>query len=338
MKWLMALMFALAGAAIAGAADTAKTVRDWSARCNEKLDCKAEVAGWGGQGYRLQLLRDNGLDEGWRLVLVARKVPQPAVGVYPVVKVDGAEIAATEVMALDDDASFGFADEEALPRIFAAMRKGSRIDISFPAEGKDVSESFSLSGLSAIILWADEQQSRVGYPQRVVAYPLAQSGEELQGAAADAFKAEILEASPARGCQWLGEEADPAAFKVESFVLGEGKTLYVVPCFMGAYQGSSILFLRDGDGLKPLAFPEYSESLGWSGTFEIGYEQFNPGSKVLSTLVKFRGLGDCGATAEYQWRRFGFKLLEYRYRGKCADDPPGDIPEYPVIYKADEGE
>jgi hypothetical protein len=325
-------------------AETSKTVRDWSASCDDSKNCMASApseggTAMGGQGYRLEVARDADGDAGWTVKFVANKVPQPAEGIYLTLKADGVELSSTEVLALGDSMSFGFSDGTELPKIFAGLKKAKRLEISYLSDDGDVTEGFSLSGLAAVLLWIDEQQGRVGNSSQTVAYPMAGPQRDLSGQEAEDFKAEILKVSPASACQWLDENSMPGLYRPESYDLGEGKTLYIVPCTMGAYQGASVVFLRDDQGLRPLSFPDYSESYGWGGTFEIGYQGFSTKGKMLYTYVKFRGLGDCGSTATYQWRDFGFKLMEYRYLGTCNDNPENDeIPEFPVIYKATEGE
>lgn len=320
-----------------------KNVRDWRGTCDNDGRCVAEVTGngglaMGGQGYRLEIARAAGVDEGWTLLLAAKNVPQPVAGELISISIANSEVMAISAEAQDDGISFGFAAEEALPRVFAGLKKGQHVTIVFGASEGPQSVGFSLSGLAAILLWIDEQQGRVGNSDQVMAVPGAKPGTMLAGVDAEAFKADILKLSPASSCQWLGENADPSVYQVESFILGAGKTLYVVGCIRGAYQGSAILFARDEYELRALSFPEFSDEFGWGATLEIGFEDFNPASKTLMTFVKFRGIGDCGSTALYRWKDYGFKLLEYRYQGKCEGDGSGEMPEYPVIYKAKEEE
>src|SRR5262249_15001907 len=129
---------------------------------------------------------------------------------------------------------------------------------------------------------------------------------------------------------------DPSVFHAATHDLGEGKTLYVVECSAGAYQTGSVLFLGDDSGLRALSFPDYSTDYGWSGNPEGVGESFSDKDKTLNTFAKFRGVGDCGSTAQYHWTGYGFELLEYTYKD-CVDDGSQNADQdWPVIYKAKE--
>lgn len=337
--WLVLPLFVLVTTA---RAESSKTVRDWSAHCDTSGLCTAVVPGsggtaMGGQGYRLEIARGPGADEGWTITLVAKRVPQPNAGAPVNLAIAGSPAIEMPVAPLEDGISFGFSDAVSLPATFAAFKSGQSLTVSFDEPNGSASEQFSLSGLVAVLLWIDEQQQRVGNSAQVVPLPVLSAGKMLSEYAAQDFQNEILATSLVAGCQWLGENKDPSVYEVESFDLDGGRMLYVVGCVRGAYQGTSLVFLRDTDGLRVLSFPEYSDELGWSGTQEIGYDSFDPRTRTLHTYVKFRGIGDCGATARYQWTDYGFKLLEYRYRAECASDENGEIPEFPIIYKANNG-
>jgi hypothetical protein len=110
------------------------------------------------------------------------------------------------------------------------------------------------------------------------------------------------------------------------YPVSDGKYLVEVLCFLGAYQGNYEYFLYDrqasGVILKPLEFDIFeiddsgkitkkqSNSIG-------GLTEFIPEKQELTILTKYRGLGDCGALAKYQWQQEEFKLLEYRIKNEC---------------------
>ncbi|NJM30993.1 MAG: DUF1176 domain-containing protein [Rhizobiales bacterium] len=319
------------------ASEQSKTVRDWMASCDQ-FSCTAEVTGEGGlasggTGYRLRIARASQGGGGWTVELVVHNVPKPAEGETVTVAVAGETLPATIVSKLDEDRA-GFADQAALEKIFPALRKGQSVTLGFTSDGKAQSESFSLSGLAAVLLWIDEKQGLVGNSAAVAAYGAASESTELEEGAAAEFKVKIEKLSPVSQCQWNEEGGDKSLYKVDEYDLGDGSLLYAVLCWRGAYQESAVLFRETTDELRVLTFADYSEEMGWGGTQELTSPEFDEKAKTLFTHTKFRGIGDCGSSAQYQWMPDGFKLQLYTYR-KCSDeiDENADL-DWPVIYKS----
>jgi hypothetical protein len=322
---------------LADAAAQTKTVRDWQASCDE-FSCTAETTGEGGlasggTGYRLQIARASQGGGGWTVTLVAHNVPKPAEGETVTVTVAGETLPATTITKLDED-RLGFADQAALEKIFPALRKGQSLTLGFSEGGSSHSESFSLSGLAAVLLWIDEKQNLVGKSAAVAAYGAASESTTLDDDAAAAFRDKIVKLSPVSQCQWNEEGGDTSLFKVDEYDLVDGGLLYAVLCWRGAYQESAVMFRETAGMLTVLTFTDYSSEMGWGGTQELVSPEFDEKTKTLFTHTKFRGVGDCGASAQYQWTPDGFKLLLYTYRD-CPDIIP-DNPDldWPVIYKS----
>ena len=110
------------------------------------------------------------------------------------------------------------------------------------------------------------------------------------------------------------------------YPVSNGKYLVEVLCFLGAYQGNYEYFLYDRKAseviLKPLDFDIFeiddSGKITKKQSHSIGgLTEFIPDKQELTVLTKYRGLGDCGALAKYQWQQEKFKLLEYRIKEKC---------------------
>lgn len=110
------------------------------------------------------------------------------------------------------------------------------------------------------------------------------------------------------------------------YPISEGNYLVEILCFLGAYQGNYeyLLYTRKADGisLKTLAFDIFeiddAGKITKKQTPSIGgLTEFIPEKQELTLLTKYRGLGDCGALAKYQWQQEEFKLLEYRIKDKC---------------------
>ncbi len=161
----------------------------------------------------------------------------------------------------------------------------------------------------------------------------AAAGAELTGDDAAALKDEVQTISMVSDCQWLGENADPTTFGAQSWALDEENTLFAVTCTRGAYQGSSLMFLRGPYGFKVLAFAAFEKDLGWYAQHEIVLDSFDETALELRTFAKARGIGDCGAAGRFQWTGYDFRLLEYRYKD-CADEVDENDPlDWPMIYQ-----
>ncbi len=230
------------------ASAASKTVRDWTGTCDD-VACFAEVTGssglaMGGQGYRLQIHRSNDPSAAWYVKLVARKVAAPEGAAS--FAIDGTSIP-TQLAADQSGEGFDVSDQASLEQIFPLLRTGNGLDISYGAS----SEAFSLSGIAAVLLWIDDQQNRVGNSGQVAAIAASGTG----GGAPAGLREELTALSVVRECQWFISGEGAEAFNVEQHDLGDSQTLLIVQCTMGAYQPSTLVFLRAFDRLDPLAFP-----------------------------------------------------------------------------------
>ena len=116
--------------------------------------------------------------------------------------------------------------------------------------------------------------------------------------------------------------------------LGETQTLFLLPCFTGAYYVVYRVYVFDTRyprELRPSLFASYSDEMGWSGTDSLINADYDEKTKTLTAFEKGRGLGDCGSIPTYQWAEYGWRMTEYRYWGKCDGTR---MPEkWPVIYR-----
>lgn len=121
----------------------------------------------------------------------------------------------------------------------------------------------------------------------------------------------------------------------ESFVLGGGNTLYLVPCMMGAYQGSSNAFILNGDYVSQVAVLA-TEGKTIVPTLDLMSASYEPKTGILSTFAKGRGIGDCGQSSEtivkYDNSYGGVttKTIEIRSKSKCDGK---FVDTWPVVFK-----
>ena len=153
----------------------------------------------------------------------------------------------------------------------------------------------------------------------------AQNAEQLP----NAVEANI---SADRDCQ--DYNADHLRKARVSAKLGETQTLFLLPCFTGAYNIVYRVYVFDTrfpKELKPSLFASYSDEMGWSGTNSLINADYDENTKTLTAFEKGRGLGDCGSIPTYRWAEYGWRMTEYRYWSKCDGTR---MPEkWPVIYR-----
>src|SRR5438105_544832 len=135
-----------------------KTVRDWTARCDQSDACLAETSAG---GYRLQVGRYAGDNTAWFIELIMKDVAKPKAQSDMTISIDGTDPFTLSqdygYLADADGETFGVGNTLDLGKLFAAFRKGKTLNLAFVSEdGKKHKETFSLSGSVATMLWIDE--------------------------------------------------------------------------------------------------------------------------------------------------------------------------------------
>ena len=206
--------------------------------------------------------------------------------------------------------------------------------VTFTYSGEEAIEQiagFSLSGLSATLLWIDETQGRVG-SERVTGMPpygLLPDGFEIDWNLP--VPAELVEAHRAdEDCEQFEDLANGADSIVAR--LGKDKTIALLPCWAGAYNFSSKVYVIDGQTFELQHFAEYSDYTSWSSTDALVNAWYDLQTSEIGTLNKGRGIADCGSSGLWRWTEDAFRLEEYRYKGEC--DETGDPGDFPVVYTA----
>lgn len=113
---------------------------------------------------------------------------------------------------------------------------------------------------------------------------------------------------------------------LEFYELADKQYLIEIKCTLGAYQGFQVYTYLDETQSRPVAklltFVTYEskdyDKLDNTKTEELwGLPEFNPTTKELHILNKFRGPGDCGTLATYSFQRGTPKLEEFRAKTAC---------------------
>jgi hypothetical protein len=308
-----------------------KTVRDWTGECDDDLACMATASGeggmaMGGTGYRLQYNRASDGTSVWAMRFFLKNVPQPKAEGEMVISVDGgAPVSFYEEYGYLRDAdgiTFGLAGGDDLTKLFAAVKKGQKLTLSYEtAGGKTQKENFSLSGLAAVLLWIDDKQKRVGKSSEISSPP------GVDGEAKFTAKKDVLDKIAARvkfDCEY-----PPEGSEVESYHLPGGFALHIAQCFAGPYNFTQLYFFERRDDLRLIYFADYGD--GWTGTNQLFNSDFDPKTGSLGAFYKGRGLGDCGTTGGWVWSGYSFKLVEFTAWPDCENGK--DSEDWPVIYE-----
>ncbi len=215
--------------------------------------------------------------------------------------------------------------------LFDAMGPGDSLRVMFADEaGESRTATFSLRGLTAALLWIDEQQRRVG-AERVTG-PAPAGLTPVSASHPASIPAELLRRHLSGGeCEPF--EVLPHADEVIEAEIESGR-IWFLPCSAGAYNFIYTVWTQQEDWLSQRFFAEYTDTLGWSGTAFLVNPDYDPQTGVLTAFYKGRGIGDCGSFGRWQWTGYSFKMLEYAYKGEC--DAAGGIETFPIVFSAKE--
>jgi hypothetical protein len=138
-------------------------------------------------------------------------------------------------------------------------------------------------------------------------------------------------------CETSWREGGSGAGIAGVWAIARGGSLVAVDCSLGAYQGTSMLYLLDPNrhASGPLALRIYQDR--GSGvpeptttTVVLGTLNFSRGSSTLAVRDLARGAGDCGIYSTF--RLAGSRLVPIATRAKACDGkPPYDVSHWPKL-------
>jgi len=326
-----------------------KIVRDWLAGCDNTRHCTAvgmsspdaaafaalhfERGPAGSDGIpeiTLQLDADTDLRGDWTL------------------EVDGSPLSGPAAEGLRADGESGgtlqLRHPDAIAALLDALRRANTLAVRGPS---GVVGSVSLSGASAVLLWIDEQQGRLG-----TSTALVRRGERDPARMAEAPSPPRVQPSPDGIIALAADESAEPVARVrasvdeedcealrpdgpgedDAWALPGGRHLVSLTCFIGAYNIGSRWFLLEA-GLPPRLLD--FAAAGADGRFEpvndLINAGFDPASGVLGSFSKGRGLGDCGSHGKWAWDGQRFVLQHFRLMPECR----GVEPElWPVLWRS----
>jgi uncharacterized protein DUF1176 len=125
---------------------------------------------------------------------------------------------------------------------------------------------------------------------------------------------------------------------IQTWPAGHGVHLVAVRCFVGAYQGVSMLYLLPARGSagSPLPFRIYVDRGDGvprvqRTTAVLGVLSFHPRSGRLAVFDKARGIGDCGIYSVFGLRARVFVPVEARAKTACDGKPPFEPTRWPKL-------
>lgn len=208
-----------------------------------------------------------------------------------------------------------------------AMFKGETLVLR--GGGKVLSRA-SLKGLSATLRYFDAEQGRAGTTAALVAKgakpantvpaaPLAPRVTFLRPIGKPAAFSAALRVAMGKqsDCDAVYEGSEGELPKTETWALGGGKTLALIPCGSGAYNFSSVPFVIENGKAVVARFdhvPGWTEAKGIATLVNAGWD---PAKAELGSYMKGRGIGDCGSSETYVWDGAMFRLVEARAMGEC---------------------
>jgi hypothetical protein len=204
------------------------------------------------------------------------------------------------------------------------LMPGTTLDVGFTdRNGETQGATFSLSGLTAALIWIDERQNRLGSERVAEAPPVG-----LQIAAPppvlDLFTVTFLALHNGQaGCS---ETITPETYdQVRRIALDQYHTLYSVACERFAYNSITAYYVGTDSDLQPAIMPDSDAAGGTLGNTLYGGD-WDEMSGILSSHYK-GGNGNCGSEGKWQWSGDRFELIELRARETCDNTTE----EWPIV-------
>lgn len=209
------------------------------------------------------------------------------------------------------------------------LAPGAELTVAFTdTDGNRQEAVFSLAGLTASLIWIDEQQNRLGSERVAEAPPVGLT--PASGGRPTIPEALVAHRATDTDCLPMSDIVN--ADDIETGMLDGSYPVWFVPCWAGAYNFSWKVYVERFEGeYAEMAFPEVSPTRGWTASTQLVNYGFDAETQQVSSFSKGRGLGDCGTSGLWQWDGFVFRLVEFRAKEDCDGGDPG---EFPLVFPA----
>ncbi len=340
MRPLLATLLLLAAAPLP--AQALKSVRDWVGACDNTRHCTAIGLAPDSAEHDAMLHFERGAAAQDAVTKLTLRVGHPLPRGLHWIVVDEKQqtlLTLTDQHLVDADSGEGidvvFESPQDISTLLGSLRTAAALTLV--GDGGPVG-TVSLSGASAVLLWIDEQQRRLGTTTAFVRRGAADAATipaappapraPLKSTVGIALGAEDGKAAGIAVRKTLSEEdcesPDPErASADQAWALSDGRTLVQLLCFSGAYNFGSRLYLLDTAGsVLPLAVPVPQEDGTLASELDLINADFDADRGRLHSFAKGRGIGDCGSVGEWAWTAEGFRLVSYRSFPDCRGVTP----------------
>ena len=296
---------------------TLQTFKDWTVGCDNTRRCTmAALAPEGGDfpAVTMNLMRDAGPDGAIGIELDSRDEAAPG---PTAIAIDGRRFDVTTPDGLSGDPA---------RKIATAMANGKALTV---LAGKTKAGTLSLAGVSAALRFIDEQQGRADGETALVAkgskpasdVPPAPAAPIVVAHPMTATTLDAIYVSSLRRLAGCADDEMSMKQDVQAFAIGDGKTLALVPCSVGAYNVFASLFIVDGGKAAPATTdaPGNLSNTPDSDTPQAVNAVLDGG--LLKSYAKGRGLGDCGIYQTLAWDGATIRLVEQSEMGECRGNP-----------------
>ncbi|HMB47993.1 MAG TPA: DUF1176 domain-containing protein [Afifellaceae bacterium] len=331
----------LASIQAARASDSwSETFRDWQATCFPHGGCETSTGDRGasasGDTLRLIVERTSAEAPGWFVAVEFHQKPtraDRAITLSVPAELEAVLAGGQGFRAYRGPERFYVTDPQTLNHLLPALLAGDEVGIGyFDVTNEARSYTLSLSGITASVLWIEEQMKMVGAPRRsVMPVGLPAAGPPPVDPVREAGIPEAVRAYHDRtsDCEIYDDDRlEELGSVIEP--LDKTSILYVLPCTAHAYNVTYRLYLRQiGEigGIRTLHFAEYTAETNWTGT-DLLYNVTVEGQR-LAAFYKGRGTGDCGVWGQWTWQGYSYRLDRYAAQPECNGARPQN---WPVVF------
>ena len=257
---------------------------------------------------------------------------------YTTLSADGKPVRADKKYWSKSDIEWQSKDTSYILALIDAIKDSKHLQWS---ENYKKNAAISLNGLTASLLFVDEQQKRLNTPTAFI-----RRGNQSESSIPAASPIPILKQPKDKLAPLTQKQTEQLVRSVrkaqvrllkeeecvpeeESFDavdrISQTEALVRIGCWKGAYNYSSLIFrtpISAPEKLKRLALPlpnAFDKKAGKGNIVDVFTNaDFDSKDRTLSMYAKGRGLGDCGESASWQFDGKQFNLVSWHYMGTCA--------------------
>lgn len=320
-----------------------KTFKDWVVGCNNVRGCEAvsltepDFGNTDAESHSAYLKVTRGgqpdagvefsVSQGW-----ASEVPEDAVGQAVKISADRQVLALGELTAEQRDGMIKIPQDKT-DSFLAMVRKPNVLTLTIG----DQQYTASLRGLSATLLYMDEQQQRLDTKTALVRVgdkamtaksvdkPVVKAKLAPEKMAAPADLAQTIRAAAKADLKEVCEGEDPITDMDFAEPLDGDHYLVGLTCWLAAYNSSSVLFKVKADtaGSDKPAYDMLTLDTAPFGeaSKEVSGANYDRATGSLTSYSKGRGLGDCGVSSAWAWTGEQFTMTRYDEMPECRGVP-----------------